>query len=101
MVGNWLLIMPRTKQLTFLTTSYTQVSIVFPFIVVSPAYFAGAVQLGGLMQTASAFNSVQTALSFFITAYRQIAEWRAVIARLDGFNQSRPKRRGPPRPASR
>jgi putative ATP-binding cassette transporter len=38
------------------------------------------------MQTASAFNSVQTALSFFINAYRQLAEWRAVIARLDGFN---------------
>jgi putative ATP-binding cassette transporter len=59
---------------------------VFPFIVTSPAYFAGAVQLGGLMQTASAFTSVQTALSFFVNTYRQLAEWRAVIARLDGFN---------------
>jgi putative ATP-binding cassette transporter len=85
-VGNWMLIMLRTKRLTFLTAGYSQVSVVFPFIVISPAYFAGAVQLGGLMQTASAFNSVQTALSFFITAYRQLAEWRAVIARLDGFN---------------
>jgi vitamin B12/bleomycin/antimicrobial peptide transport system ATP-binding/permease protein len=85
-VGNWLLIMQRTKRLTFLTAGYTQVSTVFPFIVISPAYFAGAVQLGGLMQTASAFNSVQTALSFFINAYRQLAEWRAVIARLEGFN---------------
>jgi vitamin B12/bleomycin/antimicrobial peptide transport system ATP-binding/permease protein len=85
-VANWILIMQRTKQLTFLTAGYTQVSVVFPFIVISPAYFAGAVQLGGLMQTASAFNSVQTALSFFVTAYRELAEWRAVIARLDGFN---------------
>jgi vitamin B12/bleomycin/antimicrobial peptide transport system ATP-binding/permease protein len=85
-VGNFMLIMQRTKKLTFLTTSYTQVSTVFPFIVISPAYFAGAVQLGGLMQTASAFTSVQTALSFFVNAYRQLAEWRAVIARLDGFN---------------
>jgi vitamin B12/bleomycin/antimicrobial peptide transport system ATP-binding/permease protein len=85
-VGNFLLIIQRTKQLTFLTSGYTQVSIVFPFIVISPAYFAGAVQLGGLMQTASAFTSVQTALSFFVNAYRQLAEWRAVIARLDGFN---------------
>jgi vitamin B12/bleomycin/antimicrobial peptide transport system ATP-binding/permease protein len=85
-VGNFLLIMKRTKQLTFLTSGYAQVSTVFPFIVISPAYFAGAVQLGGLMQTASAFTSVQTALSFFVNAYRQLAEWRAVIARLDGFN---------------
>jgi putative ATP-binding cassette transporter len=85
-VGNFLLIMQRTKKLTFLTSGYTQISIVFPFIVISPAYFAGAVQLGGLMQTASAFTSVQTALSFFVNAYRSLAEWRAVIARLDGFN---------------
>src|SRR5207249_5511430 len=85
-VGNFFLIMQRTKQLTFLTSGYAQVSVVFPFVVISPAYFAGAVQLGGLMQTASAFSSVQTALSFFVSAYRQLAEWRAVIARLDGFN---------------
>src|SRR2546430_8360176 len=78
--------MQRPKKLTFLTSGYTQISIVFPFIVISPAYFAGAVQLGGLMQTASAFTSVQTALSFFVNAYRSLAEWRAVIARLDGFN---------------
>jgi len=81
-----MLIMQRTKQLTFLTAGYTQVSTIFPFVVISPAYFAGAVQLGGLMQTASAFSSVQTALSYFINAYRLLAEWRAVIARLDGFN---------------
>ena len=85
-VGNFLLIMQRTKKLTFLTAGYTQISIVFPFIVISPAYFAGAVQLGGLMQTASAFTSVQSALSFFVNAYRSLAEWRAVVARLDGFN---------------
>jgi vitamin B12/bleomycin/antimicrobial peptide transport system ATP-binding/permease protein len=80
--------MSRTKQLSFLTASYSQISVVFPFIVVTPAYFAGHLQLGGLTQTAGAFNSVQSALSFFINVYRQLAEWRAVIARLDGFEAS-------------
>jgi putative ATP-binding cassette transporter len=84
-VDNFLLIMTRTKKLTFFTAGYQQISIVFPYVVVSPAYFAGTMQLGGLMQTASAFNSVQTSLSFFITVYRQLAEWRAVIQRLAGF----------------
>jgi putative ATP-binding cassette transporter len=87
-IANWLDIMRRTKQLTFFTASYSQASTIFPYIVVSPAYFAGAMQLGGLMQTASAFNSVQTALSFFITSYRNIAEWRAIIARLSGFQEA-------------
>ena len=84
-VANWMLIMTRTKRLTFFTAAYAQASIVFPYVVVSPAYFAGKMQLGGLMQTASAFNSVQNSLSFFINVYRSLAEWRSVIQRLDGF----------------
>ncbi len=87
-VANWIAIMQRQKQLTFFTQSYSQASVIFPYIMVSPAYFSGAMQLGGLMQTASAFNSVQSALSYFISAYRQIAEWRAVIARLSGFEDA-------------
>ena len=87
-VANWHLIMSRQKRLTFFTTGYNRFALVFPFIVVSPAYFAGAMQLGGLVQTAGAFGSVETALSFFITVYRDLAEWRAVIARLDGFDRS-------------
>ncbi len=86
--SNWLAIMKRTKRLTFLTAGYGQISTVFPFIVASPAYFAGAIQLGGLMQISSAFGSVQSALSFFINVYRGLAEWRAVIARLDGFDRA-------------
>jgi len=45
-------------------------------------------QLGGLMQTASAFSSVQTSLSFFINTYRDLAEWASVIERLDGFDRA-------------
>jgi vitamin B12/bleomycin/antimicrobial peptide transport system ATP-binding/permease protein len=87
-VRNWRAIMSRTKTLTFFTAGYTQASVVFPFIVVSPAYFAGSIQLGGLTQTASAFNSVQNALSFFINVYQQFAEWQAVIDRLSGFDEA-------------
>ena len=87
---NWFKIMIQTKRLTFFSAGYSQVSVVFPYAVVSPAYFAGTIQLGTLMQTASAFNSVQGALSFFVssTVYRQLAEWRAVIDRLAGFQTS-------------
>ena len=87
-IANWLAIMQRTKLVNFFAAGYSQVSVIFPYIVVSPAYFAGAMQLGGLMQTASAFDSVQKALSYFISNYQNIAEWRAVIDRLSGFEQS-------------
>jgi putative ATP-binding cassette transporter len=87
-MNNWLLIMSRQKKLTFLTASYSQASVVFPIIVTAPAYFAGRIQLGALTQTAGAFNSVQSALSFFVDSYVRIAEWRAVIDRLSGFETS-------------
>src|SRR6202166_1503819 len=84
-VSNWIAIMQRQKKLLFFTQSYSQASVIFPYVMVSPTYFSGAMQLGGLMQTGSAFNSVQTALSYFVTAYRHIAEYQAVVARLSGF----------------
>jgi putative ATP-binding cassette transporter len=87
-VGNFFAIMSRTKKLTFFTAGYNQASVIFPYVVVSPAYFAGRLQLGGLTQTASAFNQVQNALSFFINVYQQFAEWRAVIERLSGFDKA-------------
>ena len=40
------------------------------------------------MQTASAFSSVQDSLSFFISAYRTLAEWQSVVARLNSFEKS-------------
>jgi putative ATP-binding cassette transporter len=87
-VENWYGIMSRTKRLTAFTASYSQAAVVFPYILISPAYFAGTIQLGGLSQTASAFGSVQRALSIFVTIYRTLADWRAVVARLDGFEMS-------------
>jgi len=84
-VSNWYAIMQRTKKVTAFTASYSQAAVVFPYVLVAPAYFAGKIPLGGMMQTASAFSSVQSALSFFVSTYRVLAEWRAVIARLDGF----------------
>ena len=87
-IANWYGIMSRTKRLTAFTQSYAQAAVIIPFALVSPAYFANKIQLGALTQTAEAFGQVQDALSFFVTAYRTMAEWRAVVARLDGFESS-------------
>jgi putative ATP-binding cassette transporter len=87
-VHNWLEIMQRTKKLTAFTASYSQASVIFPYLLIAPAYFAEKVQLGGMMQTLSAFSSVQDSLSFFISSYRTLAEWRSVVERLAGFETS-------------
>jgi putative ATP-binding cassette transporter len=87
-VANWYAIMSRTKRLTAFTQSYAQTAVIFPMILAAPAYFADKIQLGALLQTAEAFGSVQGALSYFVSIYRTMAEWRAVVARLDGFEMS-------------
>jgi putative ATP-binding cassette transporter len=80
--------MVATKRLTFFTAGYTQVAMVFPFIVASPRYFSGEIPLGGLTQTANAFGEVQGALSWFVDNYARLTEWRATVKRLTGFQQA-------------
>jgi vitamin B12/bleomycin/antimicrobial peptide transport system ATP-binding/permease protein len=87
-VQNWYAIMSRTKRLVAFTASFEQTAVIVPYILVAPAYFSDRIQLGGMMQSASAFGSVQKALSYFVTVYRDLAEWRAVVARLDGFERA-------------
>jgi putative ATP-binding cassette transporter len=87
-IGNWWAIMKKQKQLGWFTNFYAQIAIVFPFLVAAPRYFSGAISLGQYTQTASAFNQVQSALSWFIDAYTQFAAWKATVDRLAGFSEA-------------
>ena len=84
-VTNFWGLMKRTKLLYFYVTGYGQLAIIVPILMVAPKYFEGNLQLGGLMQTISAFGRVQDALSYFVDAYSSIAQYMAVIRRLSGF----------------
>ncbi len=75
-------------QLVFYQIGYGQLAIIFPYIVTAPRFFAGAITLGVVMQTAQAFGQVQTALSFFIDNYTNVAELRAVMDRLKGLQDA-------------
>jgi len=85
-IGNWWQLMLKQKQLGWFTSFYAQLAIIFPYIVVSPRFFAGQIPLGQIFQTASAFGQVQGALSWFIGAYTQFAAWKATSDRLIGFS---------------
>jgi vitamin B12/bleomycin/antimicrobial peptide transport system ATP-binding/permease protein len=84
-VMNWWGIIKRRKKLTWFTTGYSQLAVVFPFVVAAPRYFDKVIQLGGLMQISSAFGQVQESLSFIVSSYTEIAQYQAVIQRLSGF----------------
>lgn len=87
-IENWYQIMRRTKLLNSLVNGYGQIAVIFPIVVAAPRYFAGAMQLGGLMQTVGAFGSVQSSMSWFIDSYSSIAQWRAIVERLSTFHRA-------------
>ncbi len=85
-VANWWGIMRRQKFVNFFTNFYSQLAVVFPYLVVAPRYFfPPQVPLGELTQTASAFGQVQTSLSWFVEVYPQLAAWKATVDRLTTF----------------
>src|SRR5882672_9978903 len=92
-VDNWWRIMKRQKILNFFTIGYNQAAIIFPFVVAGNRYFAGTIQLGGLMQISNAFGHVQGSLSWFIGAYNSFAAWKATADRLLGFHYAIEKAR--------
>jgi vitamin B12/bleomycin/antimicrobial peptide transport system ATP-binding/permease protein len=87
-IHNWWGIMNKRKQLNWFTSFYTQFSIVFPYVAAAPRYFSGAVGMGFIFQTSSAFRNVQGSLSWFIDVYPQFATWKATVDRLTTFNAS-------------
>lgn len=85
---NFSSLMQYSKRLTWFITGYRQIAIIFPFMVVSPRYFADSIKFGVIFQTASAFGQVQGALSWFVTAYGELAQWRATLDRLTSFHEA-------------
>ena len=87
-LANYLQLIRKQKNLVWFTNFFGQAAVVFPFIIAAPRFFSGAIQLGQLMQIASAFNQVQDSLSWIVNNYADIAAWRATTNRLGGFDAS-------------
>jgi vitamin B12/bleomycin/antimicrobial peptide transport system ATP-binding/permease protein len=86
-VGNWWALIKRRKKLNWFQSGYSQLAVIFPFLVAAPRYFGKAIQLGGLMQIATAFGRVQDSLSFIVSSYTEIANYQAVVERLATFRE--------------
>ena len=87
LLDNFWQLVNKQKQLVFLNSGYSQIAIIFPFVVAMNRYLSKEVSLGGLMQVASAFGRVQDSLSYFVDMYSSIAQWQAVVMRLTYFGR--------------
>lgn len=84
-LGNYLTLIKKQKNLVWFTNFFGQAAVVFPFIVAAPRFFSGAIQLGELIQISSAFGRVQDSLSWLVDNYSSLAAWRATTDRLTSF----------------
>ncbi|AJQ26475.1 ABC transporter ATP-binding protein/permease [Pelosinus fermentans] len=78
-------IMKVRRSLTWLTSSYTQVSSIFASIAAAPRYFTSQIHLGQMFQIVDAYRHVQTGFSFVVDSFTLLAQWRAVVNRLNNF----------------
>lgn len=87
-ISNYLALIKAQKNLIWFTNFFGQAAIIFPFLVASPRFFSGAIQLGQLMQISNSFGKVQESLSWFVDSYSGLASWRATTDRLTSFDES-------------
>ncbi|MEO9340594.1 ABC transporter ATP-binding protein/permease [Mesorhizobium sp. SB112] len=83
--GNWRKLASREFLLGCFTFPYQHTVLRIPLFVALPAFFAGNIALGGLMQIAMAFSNVVTTLSWFIFSYKPLSNLVAASSRLAGF----------------
>jgi putative ATP-binding cassette transporter len=81
-------LMRTQRRLMWLTSFYASVGMVYPTLVASPRFFAGAITLGVLMQITAAFGQVQTSLNWFVDNFPRLAEWRSHVERLLEFEEA-------------
>lgn len=67
---------------------YSQISVIIPYVVVAPFYFAKIVDFGRFNQSADAFANVNGAMNFFVDRYIGLADFRATIERLTSFEEA-------------
>ena len=67
---------------------YNQSMIIVPYIIMGPGLFTGAMTLGILIQTSSAFREVQGSFSLFMQNWTRITELRSIYKRLTEFEKA-------------
>ncbi len=84
-VGAWDQVTTALAHMFYYSSSWSVLSQVFPTLVVAPRYIAGLITLGGLMQSAQAFQQMVGALSWAIDNLGKVADWRASAERVFGL----------------
>jgi peptide/bleomycin uptake transporter len=66
---------------------YGQTMVIFPYLLMGPSLFTGAITLGVIQQVGNAFGKVNDAFSYLIERWTDITELRSIYKRLSEFEK--------------
>ncbi len=92
-ISNYRRYVRRTLGLVGWNSSVSQGIVPLPLVVQAPRLFAGAIKLGDVQQSATAFGKIEIGLSFFRNSYSQFASFNAAIIRLHGLVEANERAR--------
>ncbi len=81
-VRNFNLLIRWQRHLAFITASYNNLISLLPYVLLAGTYFAGKMEYGQIVQAASAFGSLQGALSLIVSNFQGLASYACVVNRL-------------------
>jgi len=86
LIANYLDVIFRSMRVRAFRGAFDQLSPIIPFVFTAPFYFLGKIELGVMTQTAGAFGRVADSLTFFVTFYLYLANFKSVVDRLNSFD---------------
>lgn len=72
----------KTKHLNYFQYFYGQISVIFPYIILAPMYFSGAIIFGVFMQVASTISHLTDALGIILGNFDKINKYLSCRKRL-------------------
>ncbi len=81
------IIRARVRLIAF-NSFYSQISVIIPYVIIAPFYFAKKISFGAFNQAADAFSNVNSQMNFFVDRYIGLADFSATISRLTSFEDA-------------
>ena len=87
-VASWINLVRRSGLIAGVQSTNGVLVPVVPLLLAAPKYLGGEMTLGGVVQVAAAFVTVQSALNWFIDNFVRIAEWMGSANRIDELTEA-------------
>ncbi|MCL8000109.1 ATP-binding cassette domain-containing protein [Brucella sp. 21LCYQ03] len=85
---NWTALIFQQLKLDSFSALQFRIAWFVPLVATIPLYLGKVITLGDMMQAQNAFTAVLAGFNWFLSNFKDISEWSAVVTRLDEFSKS-------------